>query len=85
MDPSYFIRSCAADAEDAVLCDLFARHAAHAAMAGKTGLVIGLLHDRFVHVPIDLLTSRKKQVDPAGPEWRAVLACTGQPVQFTSG
>jgi len=78
MDPSYFIRSCAADAEDAVLCDLLARHAAHAAMAGKTGLVIGLLHDRFVHVPIELIVSQKKRVDPDGPEWQAVLACTGQ-------
>ncbi len=84
MDPSYFIRSCRADAEDAVLCDLFARHAAHAAMAGKTGLVIGLLHDRFIHVPIELLASQKKRVDPNGPEWHAVLACTGQPSRFGS-
>jgi 6-phosphofructokinase 1 len=81
-DPSYFIRSCPADAEDAILCDLLARHAAHAAMAGKTGLVIGLLNDRFVHVPIELLASQKKQVNPDGPEWRAVLAATGQPAQF---
>jgi 6-phosphofructokinase 1 len=82
MDPSYFIRSCRADAEDAVLCDLLARHAAHAAMAGKTGLVIGLLNDQFIHVPIELLASQKKRVDPTGPEWHAVLACTGQPSRF---
>ena len=36
-DPSYEIRSRAANTEDALLCDLFARHAVHAAMAGKTG------------------------------------------------
>ena len=36
-DPSYEIRSCAADSEDAIFCDLIARHAVHAAMAGKTG------------------------------------------------
>ena len=81
-DPGYLIRSCPANAEDAVLCDLFARHAVHAAMAGKTGLVIGLLHDRYVHVPIELLTSRRKQVDPADQSWQAVLACTGQPARF---
>jgi len=81
-DPSYIIRSCPADAEDAILCDLLARHAAHAALAGKTGLVIGLLNDRFVHVPIELLASQKKQVDPNGPEWQAVLATTGQPAHF---
>jgi len=82
MDPSYFIRSCAADSEDAILCDLLARHAAHAGLAGKTGLVIGLINDRFVHVPIELLASQQKRVDPDGPEWQAVLASTGQPARF---
>src|SRR5215831_9496249 len=50
LDPSYIVRSSPDNAEDTILCDQFARHAAHAAMAGKTGLVIGLLHDRFIHV-----------------------------------
>jgi 6-phosphofructokinase 1 len=81
-DPSYFIRSSPANAEDSILCDLFARHAAHAAMAGKTGLVIGYLHDRFIHVPIELLTSRKKSIDPEGHVWSAVLSATGQPEHF---
>jgi len=81
-DPSYVIRSVPADAEDAILCDLFARNAVHAAMAGKTGVVIGLLHDVFIHVPIDLLVKQKKQLDTAGPAWHAVLAATGQPECF---
>jgi 6-phosphofructokinase 1 len=81
-DPSYIIRSSPADAEDSILCDLFARHAVHAAMAGKTGLVIGYLHDMFIHVPIELLVSRKKSMDPDGFAWRAVLAATGQPEKF---
>ena len=81
-DPNYIIRSVPADAEDSMLCDLFARHAAHAAMAGKTGLVVGILHDRFIHVPIALLTTQKKCVDPSGPAWRAVLAATGQAERF---
>jgi 6-phosphofructokinase 1 len=80
--PSYFIRSSPANAEDSILCDLFARQAVHAAMAGKTGLVIGYLHDRFIHVPIELLTSRKKAMDPDGFAWSAVLAATGQPERF---
>jgi 6-phosphofructokinase 1 len=79
IDPSYLLRSSPANAADSILCDQFARHAVHAAMAGKTGLVIGLQHDQFVHVPIALLTSRTKRVDPAGAAWRAVLASTGQP------
>jgi 6-phosphofructokinase 1 len=81
-DPSYIIRSVAADAEDAVLCDLFARNAVHAAMAGKTGLVIGHLHDRFIHIPIEMLAQESKRVDLDGPGWQAVLAATGQPSRF---
>jgi 6-phosphofructokinase 1 len=81
-DPSYQVRSRPANCEDAVLCDLFARHAAHAAMAGKTGLVIGFLHDRFIHVPIELLAEHTKRLDPASGWWRSVLATTGQPHRF---
>jgi 6-phosphofructokinase 1 len=81
-DPSYHVRSGPANSEDAILCDLFARNAVHAAMAGKTGLVIGFLHDEFIHVPIELLAGRKKSIDPAGPVWRGTLAATGQPEQL---
>jgi len=81
-DPSYQVRSRPANCEDDILCDLFARHAVHAAMAGKTGLVIGFLHDRFIHVPIELLAGHTKRLDPAGSWWRSVLATTGQPERF---
>jgi 6-phosphofructokinase 1 len=81
-DPSYIVRSSPDTAEDTILCDQFARHAAHAAMAGKTGLVIGLLHDRFIHVPIELLATQQKRLDPDGAAWSAVLAATGQPHRF---
>jgi 6-phosphofructokinase 1 len=81
-DPSYLIRSSPANAADSILCDLFGRHAVHAAMAGKTGLVIGYLHDKFIHVPIELLASQSKRLDPNGFAWSAVLATTGQPERF---
>jgi 6-phosphofructokinase 1 len=81
-DPNYIIRSCPANAEDSILCDLFARYAVHAAMAGKTGLVIGHLHDKFIHVPIELLAGQNKKVDINGLGWSAVLSATGQPAQF---
>jgi len=81
-DPSYFVRSSPANAEDSILCDQFARHAVHAAMAGKTGLVIGYLHDRFIHVPIELLATQQKRLDPDSPAWTAVLAATGQQHRF---
>jgi 6-phosphofructokinase 1 len=82
IDPSYIVRSRPANAEDSVLCDLFARNAVHAAMAGKTGLVIGYLHNQFIHVPIELLTSRKKSMDTDSLAWSAALAATGQPERF---
>ncbi len=82
MDPSYSIRSVPADGEDSIMCDRFARCAAHAAMAGKTGIVIGLVHDQFVHVPIDVLTGRTKRLDENGPIWQSVLSATGQPARF---
>ncbi|HSI14844.1 MAG TPA: ATP-dependent 6-phosphofructokinase [Chthoniobacter sp.] len=81
-DPSYQVRSRPANCEDALLCDLFARHAVHAAMAGKTGVVIGFLHERFIHVPIELLATHTKRLDPASGWWRSVLAATGQPERF---
>ena len=81
-NPSYQVRSRPANCEDALLCDLFARNAVHAAMAGKTGLVIGFLHERFIHVPIELLSTQTKRLDPASGWWRSALAATGQSGQF---
>lgn len=81
-DPSYYIRSVRASAGDCILCDQLARHAVHAAMAGKTGLVIGVWNAAFTHVPIALATSGKKRVDPEEALWTSVLAATGQPRRF---
>jgi len=81
-DPSYLIRGCPANTEDALLCDRMGRHAVHAAMSGRTGLVIGFLNGQFVHVPIDLITAGSKRLDPDGELWSAVLSTTRQPRQF---
>ena len=78
-DPSYYIRSVPAGADDAILCDQLARNAVHAGMAGKTNVVVGLWNGRFTHLPIALATSGKKQIDPEGGLWASVLASTGQP------
>jgi 6-phosphofructokinase 1 len=56
------------------------RVAAFAAVA--TGLIIGFLHERFIHVPIELLATYRKRLDPSSGWWRSVLASTGQPAQF---
>ena len=82
-DPSYQIRGRAANTEDSLLCDRLGRHAVHAAMSGRTGLVISYLNGQFVHVPIDVIAAGGKQLDMEGELWRAVLSSTGQPLNFS--
>jgi 6-phosphofructokinase 1 len=82
-DPSYQIRGCPANTEDSLLCDRMARHAVHAAMSGRTGLVISYLHGQFVHVPIDIIAAGGKRLDLDGELWRAVLSTTGQPARIS--
>ena len=77
IDPSYIIRSVAANSEDAVMCDMYARNAVHAAMAGKTDVVIGYWHD-FIHVPISMATEARRKVSPDSLLWNSVLSATGQ-------
>ncbi len=78
IDPSYYIRSVPANSEDGILCDLYARNAVHAAMAGKTDLIVGLRND-YIHVPIAMATERRQRLEPEGLLWRCVLSATGQP------
>ena len=79
IDPSYIIRSAPANASDRVYCSYLGQKAAHAAMAGKTDLLIGLWNDHFVHAPISLVIQKRKKVDPTGTLWNSVLESTGQP------
>jgi 6-phosphofructokinase 1 len=82
IDPSYLIRGLPADTEDAILCDGLARNAVHAAMTGRSGLIIGLVHNRMVHVPSHMITTGRKTVSLDGELWKAVLAVTGQPAAW---
>jgi 6-phosphofructokinase 1 len=82
LDPSYLIRSRPANCDDSLLCSQFARNAAHAAMAGKTDVVIGLWYNVFVHVPIPRAIAGKRRMAPEGELWSATLAATGQPAHF---
>jgi 6-phosphofructokinase 1 len=82
LDPSYLIRSVPANTSDSLYCDSLARHAVHAALAGKTDVLIGYWHNVFIHVPIPAVTRRLKQLDPRGGVWMTVLEATGQPPLF---
>ncbi|MDR1677615.1 MAG: ATP-dependent 6-phosphofructokinase [Deltaproteobacteria bacterium] len=79
IDPSYIIRSAPANSSDQVFCSFLGQKAVHAAMAGKTDLLIGQWNDHFVHVPIAMSTKERKKVSPNGELWNSVLERTGQP------
>ncbi len=81
IDPSYMIRSVPASASDSIYCGALGQYAAHAGMAGKTGMLVGLLKDEYVHLPLHSVTSGKK-VDPEGNIWMRVLEATGQPASM---
>lgn len=78
IDPSYIIRSLPANSNDHVFCSFLGRDAVHAAMTGRTNMLIGHWNDHFVHIPISLSAGKRKQVDPHGKLWLNVLEATGQ-------
>ena len=79
IDPSYIIRSVPANIADAVYCGFLGQHAVHAGMAGKTGLLVSSMHDRYVHVPLALASADRRSIDTDSDFWQAVLDSTGQP------
>ena len=53
-------------------------------MAGKTKIVIGLVHDKYVHIPISMATLKRNIVDPESSLWRDCLDATLQPVYMVN-
>lgn len=84
IDPSYIIRASPANPADAIYCARLGSNAVHAAMAGRTNCLVGRVNNRLVHVPIELATSRRNNVDPDSPLWRDVVEATGQPSSMTN-
>jgi 6-phosphofructokinase 1 len=80
IDPSYMIRSAPTSPSDSIYCERLGNAAGHAAMAGKTKLIIGLVNDEFVHLPTKVVISKRSHVDPEGALWRDTLDTTHQPV-----
>ena len=82
IDPSYAIRSVPANPYDSVYCLRLAQNAVHAALAGRTEMVVGRWHGRFGHIPMAVAGSQRNQVAPDGDLWLSVLEATGQPRSF---
>ena len=83
LDPSYTVRSIPAKGTDAIFCYQLAENAVHAAMAGKTNMVVGSMNGQFTHVPIDYAVSERKKIEPNGSLWHAVLGATRQQDYFS--
>ena len=82
VDPSYMIRAAPADPFDSLLCMCLATNAVHAALAGKTGMVICHHHNTFINVPIARAIHYIKRVNPAGPLYQIMLENTGMPADI---
>ncbi|MGD0280467.1 MAG: ATP-dependent 6-phosphofructokinase, partial [Smithella sp.] len=78
IQPSYLIRSVPANASDGIYCHSLGQYAVHAGMAGKTGILVALMKDEYVHLPLGAVASNRK-IDPQDDIWMRVLETTGQP------
>ncbi len=84
IDPSYYIRSAPANASDQVYCLALGQNAVHAAMSGRTAMIVGSWHGKITHVPINIAISKRKVLSPESFEWLSVLEATGQPASMTN-
>ena len=83
IEPSYLIRSVPANAADSIYCSSLGQYAVHAGMAGKTGLLVALRKDEYIHLPLSAAISGRR-IDPRGNVWLRVLETTGQPSSMSN-
>jgi len=79
IDPSYALRSAPANPDDSIYCERLGNAAVHAAMAGKTKVIIGLVNNRFVHLPVKSVITHRNKVNPESSLWRDTIDATHQP------
>lgn len=84
IDPSYIIRSAVAAPTDSLYCSRLGNNAVHAAMSGRTKIVISQVNNFFVHIPISMTVSERNRIDPESSLWRDVIEATHQPLVMKS-
>lgn len=82
IDPSYIVRSAPANSYDSFYCARLGANAVHAAMAGKTEVLVSMLNNYFVNMPIREAISNRSQINVESALWRDVLENTRQPVSM---
>lgn len=80
IDPTYMIRSVAANASDTLLCADLAFAAVHGAFAGYTGFTVGTVAGQLVWIPIAAVAQAPpRRVDVESRMFARLLGNTGQP------
>jgi 6-phosphofructokinase 1 len=79
IDPSYTIRTAPTNSYDSIFCFTLAQMAVHAAMAGKTSMIVGYVQGEFVHIPICKAIEKRKVVDINGILYQTFLDGSGMP------
>ncbi|WP_319469918.1 ATP-dependent 6-phosphofructokinase [uncultured Pseudodesulfovibrio sp.] len=82
IDPSYIIRSVPANAGDRIYCGFLGQNAVHAAMAGKTGMVVTQLKSNTVYLPLELVAGKTRKLNIDSDYWYTVMESTGQQDYF---
>eukprot|EP00123_Amoebidium_parasiticum_P008253 comp18679_c1_seq1/m.20370 comp18679_c1_seq1/g.20370 ORF comp18679_c1_seq1/g.20370 comp18679_c1_seq1/m.20370 type:complete len:430 (-) comp18679_c1_seq1:289-1578(-) len=82
IDPSYTIRSAPCIAHDAIFCVQLAQMAVHAGLAGKTGIIVGMINSQFVHIPVERSVEKRKMVDVKGAVYQTLRDNTGMPYSW---
>lgn len=78
IDPTYMIRTVAANSYDRKMCSILAADAVHGAMAGYTCFTIGHINHYLAMIPISSLGAPNR-ISPTNRAWQRLLAYTGQP------
>jgi len=86
IDPSYMIRSVPANAADSQLCTRLSQTAVHGAMAGMTGFISGVVHNRMVCLPMKYVVEQSPcHMNVEGHTWERILCDTLQPIVHVPG
>ncbi|GAB4820285.1 hypothetical protein N2152v2_007331 [Parachlorella kessleri] len=78
IDPSYLIRSVPANSNDRLYCKSLGHSAVHAAFAGYTATMVGVVNTHMTYLPL-IASQAVRRVDPKGALYSRLLASTGQP------
>lgn len=79
IDPTYMIRAIPSIASDNVYCTLLAQSSVHGAMAGYTGITVGLVNGRHSYIPFHRITEKRNKVVITDRMWARLLSSTNQP------